>query len=68
MSDDDDFMMEEDEEFDFEYDESGDENGEKEDDADMGDVGLENRYYGAKGSIPMCMSIQTPFKRIRPEG
>lgn len=50
MSDDDDFMMEEDEEFDFEYDESGDDGADGEgDDADMGDVGLENKYYGAKG-------------------
>ena len=51
MSDDDDFMMEEDEDFDFEY-ESGDEEGGEEDDAN---VDLENKYYSAKGmTLPFC--------------
>ena len=43
MSDDDDFMMEEDEEFDFEY-----ESGEEEEE---GNVDLENKYYSAKGEL-----------------
>lgn len=46
MSDmDDDFMVEDDEDFEFDYEDEEDGNAE-----DGGEVDLENRYYNAKGA------------------
>ncbi len=44
--DDDDFMVEDDEDFEFDYEDDEDEDGNAE---EGGEVDLENRYYNAKG-------------------
>ena len=52
MSDDDDFMMEEDEDQDYDFDYEDDEQDEP-------DVDLENKYYNAKGTS--CWHLPTAY-------
>ncbi len=57
---DDDFMMEDaEEDFDFDY-EDDDQSGEE------ADVGLENKYYSAKGTFPrLCKDSPLPSEKGR---